>query len=306
MLKKLYKFLEVRVFKTDQNFLYWVIRRGTHAKKRVISWLRSSDENFFPIFITGAAGSGTTLLSGLLDQLYENAACMHESNVNIPKRFSIKIRAVNFYPSLSDYWKAIYIPDSITDESLKNQILKFYRGEASIRKKTNIIIDKSATLHLVRAKRFKAVFPSSKFLMIFRDPVSNIEGLRRKWQIFREASLEELCYFWESLHKTFIEETEEFASDVRFISYEQLLEKTDRVIKEVARFCNLRPREQIKRYDNKLNTPGKGYRNVIKGKIRISNDPIHPSIFALSNKDADYVKERLSPMYGKLLELSQR
>jgi hypothetical protein len=40
---------------------------------------RSLARDFHPIFLAGVTGSGTTLLSGLLDRHFRRCACLHES-----------------------------------------------------------------------------------------------------------------------------------------------------------------------------------------------------------------------------------
>ena len=196
------------------------------------------------------------------------------------------------------------LSESISDKSLLNQLIRLYRGNLPLRKRTNVVIDKGANSHLVRAKRFRAVFPQSKFILIFRDPLYNIEGLRRKWRLFQEADIEELCDFYESIHKAFIEDIKSFSHDVKIISLEQLIQDTDHILQEVASFCNLQVRKQPKTYDDKPDNPGKGYRNVINGKLSVSKDHLQTDNFFLTEEESNYVRNRLNPIYKKLLELS--
>lgn len=293
------------MFFIQQQKLFEYLRRGTSRIRRDISYLQHIfDTKFDMVFITGVSGSGTSLLHKLLDQRYENAA-----SITIKKRTfdqtPLKINTVDSYQSLLDYRNHISIPDTFTDRKIRSSYLTLYRNTlyrktCSNKRNSNIILDQAPILYQVRAKRLKAVFPQAKFLLIFRNPIMSVEGLRRKWKLYRNADLAELCDFWETLHRKFIADTASFASDVMGISYERLIQAVDPSLAEVAHFCGLKLREQPKPIKARPNIPGKGLRNVINGTIQVVPEPT-PRVFSLRNEELEFVNERLTPVYNELL-----
>jgi hypothetical protein len=259
------------------------------------------DYDFYPLFICGVAGSGTTLLGSLLDQWYENSAYINESALSIaPAGSVLKMNKIAFYSTLSNYYRAIFIPDNISDKQVRRSLIELYRRVVTYPKKSNIIIDKAPTLHLVRAKRLRNAISPSKFLLVVRDPISSVEGLRRKWPLFAQADLIEVCDFWESIHRIFLEETSAFASDVISLSYDDLTRQTEAVLDRIAKSCGLQCRETPKMYTNRPNVPGKGLRNVVNGVVKIVPQTDAQSTFCLSPQETDYIQRRLGPVYDQL------
>ena len=290
--------------------LFEYLKRGNSRIRRDISYLQHVfRKNFDIVFITGMSGSGTSLLHNLLHQRYENAASV-KTNHKMSDKSPFKMRRVDSYQTLMDFRKHFPIPDTLNDRKLCALYLNVYRKEMarqafSYRKTSNVVLDKASILHQVRAKRLKTAFPQAKFLLIFRDPIMSIEGLRRKWQIYRHADLTELCDFWETLHREFVEDTSAFASDVMGIAYESLTQAVDTSLAEVAHFCGLKLREQLKPIKNHPNIPGKGLRNVINGTIQVVHEPT-PCVFSLQNEELDFVNARLTPVYNELLNIYEK
>ncbi len=133
----------------------------------------------------------------------------------------------------------------------------------------------------------------------------SVEGLRRKYQLYRHADLAELCDFWETLHREFVADTSAFASDVMGIAYESLIQAVDTRLAEVAHFCGLKLREQLKPIKDRPNNLGKGLRNVINGKIQVVHEPT-PRVFSLHNEELDFVNARLTPVYNELLNIYEK
>jgi hypothetical protein len=194
----------------------------------------------------------------------------------------------------------MFIPDNVSDKQIRGSLIKHYRRVAVYPKLSNIIIDKAPNLHLVRAKRLRTVWAQSKFLLIFRDPVSSVEGLRRKWPLFAEADLAEVCDFWESVYKIFLEESDAFATDVISLSYEHLTQQTDKVLDQLAQFGGLQLRSIPKLYSDRPNVSGRGLRNVVGGLVEVAPLTDSPSTSALSPQACDYVRQRLVSVYDQL------
>ena len=281
--------------------LHWLYR----TYPRTLELRRSFDSDFYPVFICGVAGSGTTLLGALLDQRYVRAGLLRGSALRAPDDSPLKINSVASYGTLGRYYEAMFIPSDVPNKEIRASVMRFYRKFARYPKPSRIVIDKEANVHLVRASRLRNALPQSRFLLIFRDPVSNVEGLRRKWPVFGEAELAAVCDFWESVHRIFLEGFGGFASDVMAISFDELTRNTDDVLKRIAEFCSLQVRKTLHKYSNEHNVTGKGLRNIVNGEIRIVHNPQAGSAFSLLPEQCTYVRNRLLPMYTELEQLSK-
>lgn len=85
---------------------------------------RNFDNTFYPVFICGVAGSGTTLLCSLLDQQYLNAACLPESALMMPEDSVLKMKSVGSYGSLANYYNHMFIPANIPIRAVRRANLK--------------------------------------------------------------------------------------------------------------------------------------------------------------------------------------
>lgn len=201
------------------------IRKFTHHILYGFDHLkRYYDNNFNIIFITGVSGSGTTLLYRLIYQRYEVAASI-SSTFSFPYDSPLRMKEVDAYQSLRDYYEAVIIVNSLSNIVLQSLQLNAYRNRVYRKKKhppkkSTTILDKAPILHQARAKKLKSVFPKSKFILIFRNPIMSIEGMIRKWNLYRNTDLSELCDFWELLHRDFLTNTSDFASGAMGVSYE--------------------------------------------------------------------------------------
>lgn len=264
----------------------------------------SQNYQFEPIFICGVSGSGTTLISSLLDQNYDNVCCLHESALQIQNNSPLKMKNVGYYHTLENYYNNMFLKSQTTIKAVYESTYKLYYSHFNKMSQSNIVFDKAPNVHCVRTKYLKSAFPQSKFILVFRNPVDSIEGLRRKWSVFRCAKLEELCDFWESLHKIFLEETQDFQSEVTILCYQDIINNTDKVMNSIAKIYDLTKRNILKSYPEQNNIPKKGLRNVIDGKIVIDKSSISKLDFALTQEECDFIYQRLFPMYKELKKIS--
>ena len=123
--------------------------------------------------------------------------------------------------------------------------------------------------------------------------------MRRKWNLFRNTNLSELCDFWETTHRVFLKESEAYSNDIFGISYEQLVSDTENTVKRVADFCDLIPRKSLKKLKDIPNYQTKGLRNVVQGVIQISEQSA-TSEFVLNKRECEFVNSRLGPVYQYL------
>lgn len=289
----------IALTRTVRYFTYFV----RHILRRAFT-KRLVDKDFHPVFIVGASGSGTTLLAALLHQKYKNALYLAESARMATSGKDLYIKKVHQYPTTRIYQQSLFIPDSVPVNHIKKQILRLYQCELEYPKVSNIVIDKAANSHLTRAKLLKAAFPNSKFVLIFRDPVENIEGMKRKWQPFREDPLEDVCQLWETMHEKFLSDIQPFEQDVLMIEYAQLVKNTDKVVQQIAIFADMEPRDQLAALKDIPASPGKGLRNVVGGEIIVLQDAQKRVESSLSLEDEVFVRNRLDALYHHMQELA--
>lgn len=265
-------------------------------------------EDLRPVFVCGVAGSGTTLLGALLDQNFANALCLHESSIGMPEGAALAMRSVVSYGTVAEYRRALPLPDDVSPERVRSECRELWRARMRGPVEAPVVLDKAANTHLVRAARFKEAFPDARFVFVVRDPVENVEGLRRKWKTFAAASLDEICDFWESLHDRFERDVAEFESDVASVAFEELAPPAragepdaaaEARIGAIARFLSLSPRARPKPYEPKPDVRGKGLRNVRDGKIVISREATH-DVSSLSPEEIERVNRRLRARYESL------
>ena len=234
------------------------------------SFERIQDENFSPIFLCGMSGSGTTLLSGLLDQDYLSTISLPESDRHEIANPLLWINKTGTFNSLDEYIEAIAIPDHIASKKIRKAKLSLYRRLASYPKKTSIVFDKAPNTNLKRIGKLLNAFPNGKAVLIFRDPIEVIEGLQRKWPIpFGKESVEKLAKFWLKLHQEFLSHFGIRDDRLLIISYQELVDDTEKVLRLIAKKFDLRKRAIPKKLQDRKNIPGKGLRNIVGGSIKI-------------------------------------
>jgi hypothetical protein len=228
------------------------------------------DRRFTPIYVCGVAGSGNTLLAGLLHQRYATCAFLRESALRADERSPLRMEKAVTYGTLARFRAALEIPAGATVRAIRDASLRLYRREAEYPKASRFVVDKGPNAHCLRAAWLKRAFPDARFVLIHRDPAANVEGLRRKWpEIFGAAPLEEVCDFWRDLHGRFLADTRPFSRDVLVISYAELVADPEARLREAAWFCGLRARTGRQLLGDLANEPGKGLRNVVGGEIRV-------------------------------------
>ena len=268
---------------------------------------RLTDKQFYPIFICGVAGSGTSLLNGLLDQNYVAGLCLQESARALRDNPHVGMAKVNHYESLSHYYRSMFVSRNLSPRKMRSILMRLYRLRQEYPKESPVVFDKAPNVHLVRTGQLKASFPESKIILIYRDPVINVEGLRRKWpEVFGQAEFSAVCDFWQNTHEIFLSDIREFEEDVFAVSYAQLVENTDQVLQNVASFCKLKPRGDLHLYPERPNRPGKGIRNIVDGKIRVIQDINYQALTHLSEEEVEFASRSLSQTYNKLKSFTAR
>lgn len=263
------------------------------------------DNNFRPVFICGIAGSGTTLLTALLDQRYKVAANLPESALEADAGSSLHIGAIQTYATLAQYRAALPLDANISAIQLQEDCIRLYRRAVKHPKRGNTVLDKAPNTHLARAGALAQAFPEALFVLIVRNPITSIEGLRRKWPLFEQASIAENCDFWGSLHETFARESEAFRERLMTLTFDGLIAAPDDTIAAIAAWAGLKARPELRAYEDRPNQPGKGLRNVVEGEIRTDADADAKALARLDPAAANEIRTRLWAQFARYRHLNE-
>jgi hypothetical protein len=259
------------------------------------------DRNFTPVFICGASGSGTSLLGAMLDQQYEVAGYARESVRNVPPSSLLFVRATYEYSSLNDYLAALRFPSNLRIDALREECYKLFRRNVRHPKRNSFLLDKAPNAHLLRSAPLAQAFPSARFILIVRNPITTIEGFRRKWALFQTASIRDLSEFWVSMHASFLNDSSPFASQVFTIDFSELVAEAGGRFEELAAWVGLQKRSAKLRYQDEANKPGRGLRNVVGGEVRLDQKAEADSLARISPEEQQQIKELTWPTYEKIV-----
>ncbi len=279
----------------------WKLRVAlARLRKRCTPLRRLHDRDLHPVFLTGISGSGTTLLSALLHQDYANAAFLDESPFRCAPGSLLHLEKVATFDSLEGYRNALVFDEKVTAHDVWRETMRCYRREIRYPKESNIVLDKAPSSHMLRAPLLGAAFPASGFVIVLREPIPSIEGLRRKWGLFGRTDLHELGEFWMELHRSFSAWAHGSENDVLAVTYRDLVERTDATTSWVARRLGLTPRPSPTRLEDRPDQPGKGLRNVVEGRIRVVDGDLPREDFSLGEADVEWLSENLTPFYDEI------
>lgn len=267
---------------------------------------RLMDTDFRPIFVCGVSGSGTTLMSGLLDQQYENEFCLHESDRMREADPDLFIKHSSLYENLDVYYQDLIRTDTYSIERIRAAKLNLYRQLSSYPRYSDAILDKAPNSHLVRIGQLYQAFPMAKIVLIYRDPVETIEGLMRKWpQLFGRAGVNMLCEFWNNLHLKFLNQTSLIKDEVFAVSYNDLIHDPLNWLERLTSWADLKKRDTTKAYVDKTNRPGKGLRNIVGGKINVvSQQKVKPSR-VLTAQEEEIIHKSTRVVWAQLVKIKR-
>jgi hypothetical protein len=264
-----------------------VVRRQLNARRE-----------FRPVFVTGAMGSGTTLLAFSLGQTFDFACVIGESAHQVAKRSFLHSPGVEAFPDVRSYEEAIRPRPGWSVEQAREDLLRLYRSHA--RGPSDRALDKGPNTNLLRGGFLARCFPDGRFVVVFRDPVANVEGFRRKWRTFGADSLDESIRFYASIHESFLAEAAGFADRVVFVEYEALVRDYDPRLGALARRLALDPARNRRRLASRANVPGQGIRNVAGGRIGVVRDANEHAYGNLSEPEIARIRETLAPLHARM------
>lgn len=259
---------------------------------------RNAHRSYRPVFVVGAMGSGTSLLTLSLWQNYVSAAAVRESAREVTPDSFLYSRSVEEFATVREYEESLMRRTSWPVSQGREYLQDLYRSRAS--GSSDVVIDKGPNANLVRAAFLAECFPQARFVLIFRDPVAVIEGFRRKWRTFGEDSLEASIEFYAAIHDRFLDTMWEFPERVTAVKYETLVEKHDETLSELASSLGLRPRARRRRLERRSNRHGKGIRNVSGGRISVVRDANRGAYARMTASEIETIQRRLGPLHRKL------
>jgi len=271
--------------------------RGVKEFIRGITHFGRTD--YVPVFICGLQNSGTTLLLELLDQSFATAGRSNETAFYISKRSSLKILASWKYASFADFRGALNIPEDYPDKAILRDLLSRYRKVTRVPCLSNRIIDNSPGANLARIHRYQDIFDNYRIVIIYRDPISTIEGLMRKWELFRKTPPEDLARYWSESYEHAL-----LCSNPSTVvlDHRDLLINTDNSIRRIASHCELDKRKKPLRIGNRPDEGfgTKGLTGIKNGKIQIDQSRLAASPEYLTKEDIENISKIVGPIYDKL------
>ncbi len=101
---------------------------------------RLTDNNYFPIFICGVSGSGTTLLGGLLDQDYESDIFIHVSDRLHETDRAMWMEHSTYYDDLGEYYDELIRVRGYSTNKVRRAVLGLYRRLTLIQENRSLLL----------------------------------------------------------------------------------------------------------------------------------------------------------------------
>lgn len=208
-------------------------------------------------------GSGTTLLALLLGQRFESAGVVTESARQISRGSALYMPRTDSYPSVAALMDGLRVSNEWDEATARSDLVALYRSRAF--RDSPWIVDKGPNANLVRATFLKRLFPQGRFAMIFRDPVANVEGIRRKWTLFGRSPLAEAIDFYRFIHESFLDQCDAFGDDCRIIDYDDMVTRDADYLAGLGDWLGLGASSSALPMRDRPNVRGRGVR-AVKGK----------------------------------------
>ena len=291
----------------EMTVLARVVRRMRLEADRVVARVeqarclrRNAGREFRPIFVAGAIGSGTSLLAASLAQRFALGGVALESARDVSRSSCLWVDRVTSFDSIRRYEEGLVPGSDWSRSRAREDLLELYRSRASGDPEAEAFVDKGPNTNLVRARFLAEAFPNAHFVLIFRDPVANIEGFRRKWLTFANDRFEENIRFWGAVHESFLEQAESFPERWVGVEYEALVERYDEVLAGLATWLGIEESAERRAIAARDVGHGRGLRGVEEGRIRVVRDANASSYATLEEADIGRVRELLGPLHARL------
>jgi len=269
-----------------------------HRVRAPLRRLLNARQTYRPLFVTGASGGGTSVLAVSLAQHTECAGLVYESDAQISSRSFLHVPTLGRFQSVAEYETFITPKPDWRPDRARRDIQAMLRSYATER--GDWVVAKGPDIHLVRAGFLRRCFPAASFVAIFRDPAANIEGLRRKWRVFGEDSLEACMRFYQRIHETYLEEAAADPDHLVLVRYSDLVARPSETIGAIRRRFGLKEGAQRVSVPDVPNSEGKGIRNVKGNRVQMVSDADRRSRERLLPEDLAAIDETLAPLYARM------
>jgi hypothetical protein len=243
-------------------------------------------------------GSGTTLLAFSLGQRFECACVIEEGALQISPKSFLYVPDVEEFDSVRAYREFVAPKKEWSVERGRADMLALYRSYAC--GGSDVVFDKGPNVHLVRIPFLERCFPGANHVMIFRDPVANVEGFVRKWQRFGRDALEESIRFYRDIHETFLDTAKALGDRVTLVRYEDLVERYEDVLSALGRRLHLEPARELRRLLDRANVEGQGIRNVNRGRIVVVRSANEGSRTRLNPPVIEAIRRATEPLHRRM------
>ncbi len=268
----------------------------------------NAGRSFQPIFVAGAIGSGTSLLAASLGQRLRVAGVALESAREVARDSCLWIDRVNHFPSIRAYEDRLSPGPDWSLVEAREDLQQLYRAKA-LDPTRDFIVDKGPNTNLVRAGFLAEAFPGSPFVLVFRDPVANIEGFRRKWLTFHDDALAENVRFWLAVHERFLDQTAAFPGRLVTVEYEALVADYEASLARLADRLGVPLAPEARPVAARAQGDGRGLRGVESGHIRVDRDANARSWSSLQAtldpRQIDEIRNAVAPMHRRLQDLAR-
>jgi hypothetical protein len=274
-------------------------------ERKVVARVRrrlNAGRAFQPVFVAGAMGSGTTLLAFSLAQRFECACVIEEGAIQIDAKSFLHASEPDAFESVRAYQEHMTPKAGWSLEQGREDMQALYRAYAW--GTAEVVFDKGPNAHLLRTAFLARCFPEARFVMVFRDPVANVEGFRRKWARFRCEPLQESIRFYREIHERFLSDASALGDRVAIVRYETLLEAYEETLEALRQRLGLEPARQRRRLPTRANVEGVGIRNVQGGSIGIVHSANQRAHGRLDAETRETLDRTLGPLHERMRGLA--
>lgn len=255
------------------------------------------------MFVAGAMGSGTSLTALLLGQSFDCAALIPESARQIRSSSPLHVDRTETYGTVERYRAAIAPDPGWTAELVRSELLSLYRGHAD--RPGDVVIDKGPNTNMTRAALLAAAFPDARFVFVFRDPVANVEGMRRKWRNFGDDPLDRSIAFYRELHEDFLAWADRGGASLEVVEYERLVEDPGAAVARLGGALGLVRAAVPRRLEDSDDGPdGRGIRHVRGSRIDVVRGATEGAYARSSASDVDAIRAATAPLYDRMRRLA--
>lgn len=279
-------------------------RRLVQPVERSLRRVQNAGREYEPVFVVGAMGSGTTLVTFEMGHRFDVAGVIEESALQVSRRSFLRAGVVADFESVQSYAESLYPRASWSREAAVSSLQKLYREHATI--DSSVIVDKGPNANLVRAGFLAECFPNARFILVFRDPVVTIEGFRRKWPLFSREPIDSSIAFFARIYGDFLAQTRALEERIVAMSYEGLVADREGTMTKLGTDLGLGPARSLRAFSERPNVPGQGIRNVERNSIRLVEDANLKAYARMTPDDANSIREALGTLHARLEERAAR